>query len=83
MNIEDVSFILEGFCGNDLSNIDMSGVSEENFRRLTFDSNTKFPENINLMPKFIKELIEQGKFKSFSDYVENFIKQGKNFSNLQ
>lgn len=82
MNIEDVSFILEGFCGNDLSNVDMSGLSEENFRRLTFDSNTKFPENINLMPNFIKELIEQGKFKSFSDYVENFIKQGKKFSNI-
>ena len=82
MNIEDVSFVLEGFCGNDLSNVDMSMLSQESFTRLTFDSNTKFPENINLMPKFIKELIEQGKFKSFLDYVENFTKQGKKFSNI-
>ncbi len=82
MNIEDVSFILEGFCGNDLSNIDMSMLSQDSFKRLTFDSNTKFPENIDLMPKFIKELIEQGKFKSFSDYVENSINHGKNFSNI-
>jgi hypothetical protein len=40
-NQADFSFILDGVCGIDLSEIDMSNLSEESFRRLTFDSETK------------------------------------------
>ena len=40
----DLSFILEGFCGDNLEDVDMSGLSSESFRKLTFDSNTIFPD---------------------------------------
>lgn len=82
-NQADFSFILHGVCGIDLSEIDMSNLSEDNFRRLTFDSETKFPEDKALMPSFIKELIEQGKFNSFSEYANSLIEQGKDFSNTE
>ena len=38
------SFALWGLCGQDVSGIDMSNLSLENFRRLTFDSETKFSQ---------------------------------------
>lgn len=67
----DLLFILEGFCGEDLEDVDMSGLSLENLRRLTFDSNTKFPnmeiEGISIN-KFAENLINQG--KSFSNVIE-------------
>lgn len=69
----DLSFILEGFCGEDLSEVDMSGLSLENFRRLTFDSKTQFPDAQTAT--FAKKLIEQG--KSFSN-AESLHEEGIN-----
>lgn len=56
----DLSFILEGICGEDVSKIDMSSLSPENFRRLTFDSKTIFSDE--QIKRFHPEkLLEQGK----------------------
>lgn len=76
----DFSFIIEGYCEKDLSNIDMSALSQEYFRRLTFDSNTKFPKNPDLMPKFIKE---QDDCENLSEYANNLMEQSKNFLNIE
>ena len=65
----DLSFILEGFCGDNLEDVDMSGLSPETLRRLKFDSNTRFPDM-------------QIEGISISEFVENLINQGKSFSNL-
>lgn len=56
----NLSFILEGLCGIDVSKFDMSNLSQENFIRLTFDSKTKFSQE--QIDKFHPErIIEQGK----------------------
>ncbi len=56
----DKSFFLEGFEEQDLSRIDMSQLSPENFARLTYDSETKFSEE--QCEKFeIKTIMEKGK----------------------
>ena len=63
----DLSFILEGICGEDVSKIDMSNLSPENFRRLTFDNKTIFSDE--QIKKFHPEkLLEQG--KEFSNIKE-------------
>ena len=63
----DLSFILEGICGEDVSKIDMSNLSPENFRRLTFDNKTIFSdEQINRFHP--EKLLEQG--KKFSNVKE-------------
>lgn len=54
----DLSFVLEGFSGDDLEEVDMSGLSLETFRRLTFDSNTKFP-NIQIEGIDIGEIVKK------------------------
>lgn len=57
-------FMLEGFCGKDISEIDMSGLSPQYFKMITFDKETKFSQE--QIEKFNpSELIEQG--KKFSD----------------
>ena len=76
----DISFVIDGFCGKDISNIDMSGLSQEYLKRLTFDSNTQFPEDPDLMPKFIRE---QNKFENLSEYANNLMEQGKSFVNIE
>lgn len=67
----DLSFLLEGFCGDNLEDVDISGLSLKNFRRLMFDTDTVFPstqiEGIEIN-EFTKNLIEQG--KSFSNVKE-------------
>lgn len=69
----DLSFILEGYCGEDLSKFDMSNLSLKNFKRLTFDSKTKFsPEQIEKFHP--EEIIEQG--KKFSRDTEKLHKEG-------
>lgn len=69
----DFSFILEGFCGQDVSKIDMSNLSPENFRRLTFDSKTIFSDE--QIKKFHPEkLLEQG--KSFSNGMKKLHAEG-------
>ena len=83
MKVGDVSFVLEGYCGKDLSGIDMSRLSQDNLRRLTFDSNTKLPENENFIPDFVKKQIEEGKIKNFSDFIKEKIEQGKSFFNTE
>ena len=67
-NVEnDLSFILEGICGEDVSKIDMSSLSPENFRRLTFDNKTIFSDE--QIKRFHPEkLLEQG--KKFSNVKE-------------
>lgn len=63
----DLSFILEGICGEDVSKIDMSNLSPENFRRLTFDNKTIFSDE--QIKRFHPEkLLEQG--KKFSNVKE-------------
>ena len=63
----DLSFILEGMCGKDVSKIDMSNLSLENFRRLTFDNKTIFSDE--QIKRFHPEkLLEQG--KKFSNVKE-------------
>ena len=63
----DLSFILEGICGEDVSKIDMSNLSPENFRRLTFDNKTIFSDK--QIKRFHPEkLLEQG--KKFSNVKE-------------
>lgn len=53
-------FVLEGICGEDVSNIDMSELSPEYFKMMTFDSETKFSqEQINKFQP--NKIIEQGK----------------------
>lgn len=55
----NVSFILEGLCGMDVSEFDMSDLSLENFRLLTFDSETTFSEE--QIEKFHPDkIIEEG-----------------------
>lgn len=60
-------------CGKDVSNIDMSELSIEEFKRLSFDSNTVFSEQ--QIAKFNPtELLEQGKF--FSEDIMNIHNDG-------
>lgn len=63
----DLSFILEGICGEDVSKIDMSNLSPENFRRLTFDNKTIF-SNEQIKRFHPEKLLEQG--KKFSNVKE-------------
>ena len=63
---KNTGFCLRGLCGQDVSKIDMSNLSEEMFKRLTFDSKTKFSQ----------EQIE--KFHPFDIIME----QGKQFGNI-
>lgn len=60
-------FMLEGFCGEDVSEFDMSGLSNEYFKMITFDGETKFsPEQIDKFHP--NEIIEQGKnFSNIKD----------------
>ena len=60
-------FMLEGFCGKDVSEFDMSGLSNEYFKMITFDGETKFsPEQIDKFHP--NEIIEQGKnFSNIKD----------------
>ena len=76
----DMSFIIQGFCGKNMSNVDMRGLSQEYFKRLTFDGNTQFPKNPDLMPKFIRE---QNEFKNLSEYANKLMEQGKSFVNIE
>ena len=76
----DMSFIIQGFCGKNMSNVDMRGLSQEYFKRLTFDGNTQFPKNPDLMPKFIRE---QNEFENLSEYANNLMEQGKSFVNIE
>lgn len=63
----DLSFILEGLCGKDVSKIDMSNLSPANFRRLTFESETIF--SAEQIKKFYpQKILEEG--KSFSNGME-------------
>ena len=58
--IENTEFVIDGFCGQDLSKIDMSDLSIENFRRLTYDSKTIFSkEQIEKFHPF--DIMQQGK----------------------
>lgn len=58
------NFMLQGFCGEDISEIDMSALSLQYFKMITFDKETKFSQE--QIKKFNpSELIEQG--KKFSD----------------
>lgn len=59
-----------GLSGADLRDVDMSGLSPEIFKRLTFDSETKFPKDQEI---HAKQLIEQGKF---SNKLEELHKEG-------
>lgn len=63
---KNTGFCLRGLCGQDVSKIDMSNLSEKMFKRLTFDSKTKFSQ----------EQIE--KFHPFDIIME----QGKQFGNI-
>lgn len=58
----------------------MRGLSQEYFKRLTFDGNTQFPKNPDLMPKFIRE---QNEFENLSEYANNLMEQGKSFVNIE
>lgn len=69
----NLSFILEGLCGKDVSKIDMGNLSPANFRRLTFDSETIFSDE--QIKKFHPEkLLERG--KSFSRGMERLHAKG-------
>lgn len=69
----DYSFILQGLCGKDVSEIDMSNLSLENFKRLTFDEKTIFSKE--QVEKFHPEaLIEKG--KKFSESMEKLHAEG-------
>ncbi len=50
-----------GLSGADLRDVDMSSLSQETFKRLTFDSETEFPKD---QETHAKQLIEQGKFSN-------------------
>lgn len=76
----NMSFVIQGFCGKNMSNVDMRGLSQEYFKRLTFDGNTQFPKNPDLMPKFIRE---QNEFENLSEYANNLMEQGKSFVNIE
>lgn len=41
---ENTGFCLRGLCGRDVSEIDMSNLSIEMFKRLTFDTKTTFSQ---------------------------------------
>lgn len=64
---ENTGFCLRGLCGRDVSEIDMSNLSIEMFKRLTFDTKTTFS----------KEQVE--KFHPFDIIME----QGKQFGNIK
>lgn len=72
-----IHLLIVGLCGEDLSNVDMSGLSPEMFKRLTFDTETKFPEDPKMQVKGInpQEIIEQGKF---SNTLKELHKKGIN-----
>ena len=65
-------FMLNGFCGQDVSEIDMSGLSLQYFKAISFDRETKFSKDQidKLCPD---DIIEQGKI--FSD-VDKLNKNG-------
>lgn len=70
---EGQEFFLHGLCGRDVSKIDMSGLSVSNFKRLAFDTKTKFSKE--QMEKFHPdELIKQG--KSFSKDIKGLHEKG-------
>ena len=79
---ENTGFCLRGLCGRDVSKIDMSNLSQESFLRLTFNSETIFPENQELMPRFVRELIKKGECENFADYTHKVIEQGKQFGDI-
>lgn len=57
---ENTGFCLRGLCGRDVSKIDMSNLSIEMFKRLTFDTKTTFSEG--QVEKFHPfDIIKQGK----------------------
>lgn len=57
---ENTGFVLCGLCGQDVSKIDMSNLSPEMFKRLTYDSKTKFSQK--QLEKFHPfDIIKQGK----------------------
>lgn len=64
---ENTGFCLRGLCGRDVSEIDMSNLSIEMFKRLTFDTKTTFSQ----------EQVE--KFHPFDIIME----QGKQFGNIK
>ncbi len=68
----DLSFILEGIDGMDVSQIDIN-ISPENFKRLTFDSKTTFSQE-QIEKYHPKNLLEEG--KKFSDSMERLHKKG-------
>lgn len=56
----NTGFVLRGLCGQDVSEIDMSNLSPEMFKRLTYDSKTKFSQTqIEKFHPF--DIMEQGK----------------------
>ena len=68
----DLSFILEGIEDMDVSQIDIN-ILQENFKRTTFDSKTKFSQE-QIEKYHPKELLEEG--KKFSDSMERLYKKG-------
>lgn len=80
----DFSVVLEGFCGKDVSKIDMSNLSPENFRRLTFDSETIF-SNEQIKKFHPEDLVKQVKCLSSEGKVKQveWERNGKSFSNME
>lgn len=57
---ENTGFVLRGLCGQDVSEIDMSNLSPEMFKKLTYDNKTKFSQKqIEKFHPF--DIIEKGK----------------------